>query len=89
MPGLRGWLDAVEVSVDVLGNGFDLRAQLLLDFVHVEAVLECDEVDGEAQVTEAAAATDAMQVCLSALGKVKVDDHVLRTINKHIARKRG
>lgn len=35
-----------------------------------------DEIDGNAQVTEAAGTTDTMQVGLGHLGEVEVDDHV-------------
>ena len=70
-------LDAVEVPVDVLRYGFDFSAQLLFNLVHVKSVLECDEVDGEAEVTEPTAATDAVQVGLRTLGEVEVDHHIL------------
>ena len=36
----------VQTLVDVLRNGLDLSAQLLLDSVEVEAVLPVDQVDG-------------------------------------------
>lgn len=42
----------------------------------VEAVIVGDEVDGQAQVAEAARAANAMQVRLCVLGEVKVDNDV-------------
>lgn len=48
---LGGVVD-VQTLVNVLGNGLDLSAQLLLDSVEVEAVLPVDQVDSETQVTE-------------------------------------
>jgi len=62
--------------VDDRRDGLDLSTELLLDLVQVEAVVVGDEIDGQAQVAEAARATDAMQVGLGVLGKVKIDDDV-------------
>lgn len=66
----------VERGVDDLGDGLDLGAQLLLDAVQREAVLVRDEVDGDAEVAEAARAPDAVQVGLGHAREVEVDDHV-------------
>ena len=66
----------VEALVDDLGDRPDLRAELLLDPVQGEAVVVGDEVDGDAHVAEPAGATDAVEVGLSHLGEVEVDDHV-------------
>jgi len=62
--------------VDDRRDGLDLSTELLLDLVQVEAVVVGDEIDGQAQVAEAARATDTMQVGLGVLGKVKIDDDV-------------
>ena len=74
-------LSAVEVSVDVLRYGLYFGAQLLFDAVHVEAVFVCDEVQGEAQMAESTASTDAVQISLRRLRKVKVDHHI--TAHQH------
>ena len=66
----------VEALVDDLGDGPDLRAELLLDPVQGEAVVVGNEVDGDAHVAETAGATDAVEVGLRHLGEVEVDDHV-------------
>ncbi|KAG5459975.1 MAG: hypothetical protein BJ554DRAFT_8041, partial [Olpidium bornovanus] len=82
----------VKSLVDNGGNWADLRAQLLLNSVEVEAVIVRDEVDGQAEVPEAAGTADAVQVCLSILGKVKVDDNVdsldIDTAGKKICRQK-
>ena len=57
-------LDAVEIPINVGRNRFDLGAELLLDLVHVEAILERDEVDREAKVAEPARATNAVEIGL-------------------------
>mmetsp|Transcript_46946 Transcript_46946/g.78217 ORF Transcript_46946/g.78217 Transcript_46946/m.78217 type:complete len:419 (-) Transcript_46946:177-1433(-) len=69
-------LCAVKLLVDDSGDGADLGAEFLLDLVEVEAVIVGDEVDGKTEVTKAARTTDTMEVGLSVLGKVKVDDDV-------------
>ena len=69
---------AVEVALDGGGDGSDLGGELGLDAVEVVAVVEGDEVDGEAEVAEAARAADAVEVGLARLGEVEVDDHVDR-----------
>ena len=45
-------LGHVEGLVDVPGDGFDLRAQLLLDSVEGESVIVGDQVDGDTKVAE-------------------------------------
>lgn len=45
-------LGHVEALVDAAGDGLDVGHQLVLDGFQVEAVLWCDQVDGQAQVTE-------------------------------------
>ena len=42
----------VEALVDDLGDGPDLRAELVLDSVEGEAVVVRDEVEGDAEVAE-------------------------------------
>jgi len=66
----------VEALVDDLGDGADLRAELVLDPVQGEAVVVRDEVEGDAEVAEAAGPTDAVEVGLRHLGEVEVDDDV-------------
>ena len=45
-------LGHVEGLVDIPGDGFDLRAQLLLDSVEGESVIVGDQVDGDTKVAE-------------------------------------
>ena len=45
-------LGHVEGLVDVPGDRFDLRAQLLLDSVEGESVIVGDQVDGDSQVAK-------------------------------------
>lgn len=66
----------VQAAVNDGRDGLDLGAELLLDPVQVEPVVERDEVDGEAQVAVPSRAADAVQVRLCVLGEVKVDDDV-------------
>lgn len=69
-------LGHVERFIDDLGNGLDLRAQLVLDAVQGKSVLVRDEVNGNAQVSESARTTDSVQVRFSHLGEIEVDHHV-------------
>ena len=57
-------------------DGFDFSAQLLLNPVQSESVIVGDEVDGDTEVTEPSASANPVQVGLSHLGEVEVDDHV-------------
>ena len=72
---LGGVVD-VQTLVDVLRNGLDLSAQLLLDSVEVEAVLPVDQVDSETQVTETTRTTNTVKVGLGVLGEIEVDNDV-------------
>lgn len=45
-------LGHVQALIDAAGNGLDVGDQLLLDGLQVEPVVRCDEIDGQAQVTE-------------------------------------
>ena len=51
---LRFFLAAVHRGVNHRGNLLDLRAELLLDAEEVEAIVVGDEVDGDAEMAEAA-----------------------------------
>lgn len=67
---------AVEGPVHYRGDGLDLSAQLLLNAIEVQAVVVGDEIDGETQVTKTSGSTNAVEIRLRVLGKVKVDDHI-------------
>mmetsp|Transcript_97126 Transcript_97126/g.258092 ORF Transcript_97126/g.258092 Transcript_97126/m.258092 type:complete len:271 (-) Transcript_97126:782-1594(-) len=69
---------SVDRRVNLRRDGLDLRAELLLYPVQVEAVLVGHEVDAQAEVPEAPRSADAVQVRLRVLGEVKVDDDVHR-----------
>lgn len=60
----------------MLGHGVNFRIQLFLDLYDILLVLFSDEVDGEADLSEPAAAADPVQVDAALRGKVEVDDHV-------------
>ena len=66
----------VELLVNVLGDGLDFSAQLLLDLVQVESILPVDQIDSQTQVTESSGTTDTMEISFSVLREVKVDHHV-------------
>ena len=44
--------------------------------VEVEAVIECDQIDGQAKMSESPRPADSVQVRLSGLGEVEVDDDI-------------
>ena len=67
---------AVNVAIDDRGDRLDFRAQLLLDAVKVESVLECDEVDSQTKMPETARTSDSVKVGLGIFGEIKVDDNV-------------
>ena len=50
--------------VDGRRNGLNFGAELFLDPVQIEAIIICDKIDSQAQVTKATRAANAMQVCL-------------------------
>ena len=70
--------DSVEVLVDILRNGLDLRVQVVLNVKHVVLVVLADKVDSQTQVTEPTRTTDSMQVSVRLPGEIEVDDHVDR-----------
>ena len=75
--GLLGLeLGNVESLVDDLWYGLYLCVKFFLDGDKIEAVVVCDEVDGQAEVTEATRASDSVEVSLRGLGEVKVDDDI-------------
>ena len=41
----------VESGVNDGRNRFDFSAKFLLDFIHVESILVCDQIDGQSQMT--------------------------------------
>ena len=66
----------VKALVDARGNGLDLGAEIAFNVVEVEAVVPVNEVDGQTKVAVAAGAANAVQVGLSVLGEVEVDDDI-------------
>jgi hypothetical protein len=59
-------------------NGFDCRAQLLLNLVKVESIIIRNKVDCQTKMTKSTRSTNSMKVGFCILGKVKVDNHVYR-----------
>jgi len=66
----------IKCTIDVLGDGGDLRPKLLLDTVKVEAIFVRHQVYGETQVSEPTGATNTVEVRFRVLGEIKVDDDV-------------
>jgi len=66
----------VQGFVDAGRDGLDFSAEFLLDTVEVVSVVIGDQVDGEAQVSEASGAPHSVQIRLGVSREVKVDDHV-------------
>lgn len=66
----------IKCTIDVLRDGGNLRAELLLDTVEVKAIFVRYEVDGEAQMSEPTGATNTMKVRFRVFGEIKVDDDV-------------
>jgi len=69
-------LGHVQRFVDVPRDWLDLSSQLLLDPVESEPVIVGDEVDGDSEVAKSSTAANPVEVGLSHLGEVKVDDDV-------------
>merc|ERR1719420_1527651 len=68
----------VQCRVNVRCNRLDLRHQLLLHAIQVQAVVVRHKVDAQSQMTESSTSTDAVQVRLRVLREVEVDHHVHR-----------
>jgi len=66
----------IKRTIDVLGDGGNLRPKLLLDTVEVEAIFVRHQVYGETQVSEPTGATNTVEVRFRVLGEIKVDDDV-------------
>lgn len=75
--GIRGLVD-IEFLVDRLRNRLDLCAELLLNLVEIETVIPVDEVDRQTQMSKTSGSANSVQVGLSVLWEVEVDDHVNR-----------
>ena len=68
----------VKGTIDMLGDGGNLRPELLFDAVKVKTILVRDQVDGETQMTESAGTTDTVKVSFRVLGEIEVDDDIDR-----------
>lgn len=68
------------IDVQVLLNGLrdrlDLSAKLLFDSVQIEAIFPVDQIDSQTKMSKSTRTTDTMQICLSVLGKIEVDDNI-------------
>lgn len=71
-----GRLVDIQVLLNNLWNWLDLRAELLFDSVEVEPIFPIDQVNSQTQMSKTTRTTDTMQVCLSVLREVEVDDNV-------------
>lgn len=70
--------NGIQVLVDVLGNGFDLRAELVLNLEQVLLVIFGDKVDSKTKMTESTRPTNSMQICLSIPWEIEVDNDIDR-----------
>ena len=66
----------VKRTIDMLGDGSNLRPKLLLDTVEVEAIFIRHQVDGETQMSEPAGTANTVKICFRVLGEIKVDDNI-------------
>ena len=71
-----GSIVSVEFLINGWWNGFNLGTKLLLDSVEVEAIIPINQVDRHSQMSEPSGSTNAMEVGLRILRKIKIDDHV-------------
>jgi len=66
----------IEALIDDWRDGLDFSSKFLFNLVQIEAILVCDQVDSQTQVTKATATTDTMKIGFGVFGKVKVDNDV-------------
>lgn len=70
------YLRNVLCRVDLGGDSLDLSTQFLFDLIEVEAILICDEVDGNSQVSESSGTPNSVEISLRVLREIEVDDNV-------------
>lgn len=68
----------IKGTIDVLGDGGNLRPKLLLDAVEVKTVFVRHQIDGETQVSESTGTADTVKVRFRVLGEIEVDDNIDR-----------
>ena len=66
----------IQALVDDFWDGANFRAEFVFYPVQREAVVICDEVEGNTEVAKATRSADAVKVGLCHLGEVKVDYNV-------------
>jgi len=66
----------VKSFVDFLGNGFDFSAKFLLNFLKIESVVVCDEIDCNSQMAVTSGTTNPVKISFTHLWEVKVYHHV-------------
>lgn len=59
-------------------GSLDFSAKFLFNLVKIETIFVCDKINGQTEVSESAAAANAVKVRLGVLREVKVDDHIDR-----------
>lgn len=78
-------LTDIETTVNLGRDGTDLRSQILLNHPQRMAIIICDQIHRQSQVTETSRPSNTVQVCFGILGEIKVDDDV-HTLNVNTAR---
>ena len=66
----------VKGLVDSSRDGLNFSTKIALDIVQVETIVPVDQVNSKTQVTIASRSTNTMQIGLSILREIKVDDNV-------------
>ena len=65
--------DSVEILVNILRNGLDLRVEIILNIEHVILVVLADEVDRKTEMAEPTRTTDPVEVSVGLTREIEVD----------------
>ena len=67
---------SVEALVNILGDALDLGVQLIFYLKQVLLVILSHEVDAHTEMTESTRSSNSVQIGLSILGEIEVDNNV-------------
>mmetsp|Transcript_2510 Transcript_2510/g.4648 ORF Transcript_2510/g.4648 Transcript_2510/m.4648 type:complete len:205 (-) Transcript_2510:386-1000(-) len=76
MTGVAEISTDIETTVNLSGDRADLRPQILLHHPQRMAIIICDQVHCQSQVTKPSRSSNAVQVRLGILGEVKINDNI-------------
>ena len=68
----------VKGTIYMLGDGGNLRSELLFDAIEVKTIFVRYQVDGKTQMSEPARAADTVKICFRVFGEIKVNDNIDR-----------